>query len=224
MEKRFLSVIAILFSIFASTPYPAVAVDTPPDAVKKAAAKGLSMFVKDPRIQHLTQIGLNTQQEIDNAELGEGFLMYGVSAKIFGDSATQDLAASVQPTNQWNFLVRSGGEAKALIRVDFADGEWRPISIGASTLAKEVSSFLAKWPDVDGYHFRFIRVYKATMDVVEVTRNGRLRGFVPLSSLIMMPGRARGTFTEGDLHDSGEILDRLRSAAKQAMSHLPKQL
>lgn len=208
------SILAFVFALF--TPCMTIAGEAPSDDIKKAGREGIAVFLKDTRIGSLNRLGFESQADIDNAELGDGFQIFTINPdKLLDESSVQELQSLVTPTNQWVFVIRAGMKANALLRVEVVDGKWIPVSIGASELARELSSLMAKWPVSSGYEYRFIRVYQARSDLIELSRGGKFIGFIPLTTLIMAPGRLTGIFDLSDLREQKDILPGLRSTVKQ---------
>lgn len=198
-------------------PCRAIASEAPSDEIKKAAKEGINVLVKgrqaDKRLQDL---GFESQSDIDNAELGEGVQIFTILPdKLLDESAPQDLQSLVFPTGQWEFMVQVGGKAKSLLTVDFVDGKWIPVGIGSSMIAKNLGSFLTKWPASSGYQYRFIRVYQGASDFIELSLKGKSVGIIPLSSLTRTPGRSMGEFNPSDLRDPKEVLSELRPSVKR---------
>ncbi|MCM2356852.1 MAG: hypothetical protein NDI77_01775 [Geobacteraceae bacterium] len=201
-----------------SAPYLAAAGGAPSDDIKRAANEGIAVFLKDSRIGGLHRLGFESRADIDSAELGEGFQIFTIHpSKLLDESVSMDFQSLVAPTNQWKFLVVTGDKANALLEVNFVDGKWIPVGIGASVLAKELSGFLAAWPASSGYQYRFIRVYQATSDLLELSLEGKVLGIIPLTSLIVKKERPRGVFDLRDLRAPSAVLMDLRPVVRQNM-------
>lgn len=207
-------VLALVLAL--SAPYLAAAGGPPADDIKKAANEGIAVFLKDSRIGGLNRLGYVSQADIDNAEVGEGFQIFTIHpGKLLDESAPMDFQFLATPTNQWVFLVLTGDKANALLEINFIEGKWTPVGIGASVLAKELSGFLAAWPASSGYSYRFIRIYQATSDLIELSLGGKVLGIIPLTSLIVKKERTRGVFNLTDLRDPSAVLSGLRPVIKQ---------
>lgn len=198
-----------------SAPCLATAWDAPSE-VKNAGREGIKFHLKDARIdQGYRNMGFESQDDIDNADLGEGFQIFTIdTSKLLDESAPQDLQSLVTSRNQWEFLVLAGGKAKLILTVFSAGKKWKTGAVRSSELAKEMSGFLAAWPASSGYRFRFIRVYPVS-DFIELSQNGKILGLFSLASLSRKPGRTAGAFTAQDLLDPQEVLSNLRSSVKQ---------
>lgn len=218
MTRAFLYGPIILVFVFTLiVPCLATAGDAPPDDIKKAAREGINVLLKGRQADvRLHNLGFESQADIDSAELGEGFQIFTIDPnKLLDESASQDVQDLVIPTSEWLFLVQAGGKANSLLKVSFLDGKWTHVGIGSSRLAKELSGFLAAWPASSGYQYRFIRVYQAASDFIELSQGGKVIGIISLTSLrVDKKGRKPGEFTPHDLRDPKEVLSDLRPAVK----------
>lgn len=209
----------ILFAIICALSSPCLASggDAPSDDIKKAAREGVSEILKDSRNGGLHRFGFKSQAEIDYSDLGEGFRIYTIHPEnLLNESIPQDLQSLVVPTNQWQFMVVSGNKVYALLTVDLLNGEWKPVSIGSSELAKELSDILHAWPASSGYKYRFIRVYQANSNFIELSQRGKVLGIIPLTSLLAATaGETAYAFDPRDLRDPKEVLPGLRPAVKR---------
>jgi len=192
-----------------------VAADIPAD-IKKAADEGINIFLKDPRMTGLQNLGFRSSSEKESAYAGEGFQIFTIPPdRLLNSSFSQDLSNLVVPTNQWQFLVNSNEGAKALLTVDIIDEKWTPVSIGAAGLAKELNMLLKKWPPSQGYQYRLIRVYQAKSDFIELSQAGQVKGIVPLSSLNAVLGGKKKAFDPTDILGSQQVLDTLRPVVQR---------
>jgi hypothetical protein len=189
----------------------------PSDAVISAAREALVYRIKNSNIEEsIRPFGyFESQAEIDNAELGEGFRGFVVfTDKLLDEPAPQDLHSLIGPTNMWYFPVLSNGKVKTLINVSFQNGKWGFFSMGQATLAMEMSGLKAKWPATSGYQYKYIKFGFVT-SFFELSQRGKVLGLIPLLNISNKPGRVIGTFELGDLRDPKEILPELRLQHKQ---------
>jgi hypothetical protein len=192
--------------------------DRPPsDAVITAASDALAYRIKNRKIEESIQpFGFfETQAEIDNAELGEGFRGFVVfTDKLLDEPASQDLHSLIGPTNMWYFPVLSNGKVKTLICISFQNGKWGFSSMGQAALAMEMSGLKAKWPATSGYKYKYIK-FDFVTSFFELSQEGEVLGLIPLLNISNKPGRVIGTFESSDLRDPKEILPELRLKYKQ---------
>jgi hypothetical protein len=218
MTRPFISRSVLLVFVFILfIPCFTTAGESPPDDIKKAAKEGVTTFLKDSRSSHLRRLGFESQTDVDNAELGEGFQIFTIHPdKLLNESASQELHDLVTPTTQWQFLILARGKANALLTVDLVNEKWTPVSIGSSGLAKQLSDLLVAWPATSGYQYRLIRVYQAQSDFIELSQGGKNIGILPLTSLLTAIKRgARKAFNPHDLRDPKEVLSDLRPVVRK---------
>jgi hypothetical protein len=122
------------------------------------------------------------QTGLVNAKLQTGFQVYTASPAELMKSS--HIGSIIIPTGVWRFVVVSNEQPAALITVQQVNGQWTAVSMGGATLAVEISKIMEKWPKADGYTHRFVRIYQARADFVEISRasDEHEPGFVPLSS------------------------------------------
>jgi hypothetical protein len=201
---RIIAVIFI-FSLHFSLSY---AGEAPPE-IRKAADKGIQIFLKDPQLSGLHWLGIESQSDIDNATLGYGFQLFIVSSEtILNESEPQVFQSLAIPTNLWQFLVLNGNKANVLLTVDLVDDKWTPVSIGASKLAKKFGKILEAWPVFLGYQYRFMRVFPGNMEFIELSQGDKVVGIIPLTTA------QDQEFEPTDLRDTKEFLIKLRLAVK----------
>lgn len=201
--------IAVIF-IFALNISLCFAGEVPPD-IRMAAGEGINIFLKDPRLKNLHQLGIESQSDIDYAALGHAFQIFVVPTEILlNESSPQDVQSLAIPTNVWQFLILHGNKANVLLTVDIVDGKWTPVAIGSSGLAKELNKILEAWPASSGYQYRLFRVYQAKAVFVEISQGDKVIGIVPLTSMNVAIGAPEKEFDPTDLRDAKEMLINLR--------------
>ena len=187
----------------------------PPPAVANAAEQGVRIFVKDPQARNLNLYGLSDKEQADKAVLGQGFQVFSIPPDLlFSRESSQDTDVPAVSTNTWQFLIVTGGKAASLLTVNFFNGQWTPVSIGASGLAVEVAALLEAWPSSAGYRCKLIKVYQAKSDFMEILQGERSLGIVPFTSCRIAMGLEDRDFNPSDLRDSREILSKLRPVVK----------
>jgi len=188
----------------------------PAHDIVQAATDGLAIFVKNKPGARIGHFGFASQADIDSAELGAGFQLFTIQPDLLNASTSLDFQNLVTPINQWWFPIVVGGVNKALLTVALIEGKWTPVGIGASRLGAALAGLTAAWPQAAGYAHRFIRVYQAESDFVEMSQDGSIMGIVPLSSLLRaQKENAELTFDAGVLRGQEEILSDLRAAISQ---------
>lgn len=185
------------------------AVETPRADVLAAARAGLSSY--------LPLILTPEEMAIGKAKLGFGFQEYTIDpARLTGEPGVP-LWEKVRPTGAWRFVVQIGGRPVALLTVDVMDGKWQAVGIGAVQLAQEVQSVLASWPQESGFQYRFIRIFQAQADFMEVSKGTEEPRYAPLiAARVSLQINALETGPNQRLFQS-EIAEPLREIVSNVM-------
>lgn len=208
------SLVVIFFSLLFQPSLLLSSSEVPPGAVTKAAEQGIRIFVKDPLVKNLQRFGLASREQVENAALGKGFRVFSIPPEgLLEPGSSRELDSLVRPSNIWQFLIVADGKAASVLTVDFFNNQWTPVSIGASGLAKEVEALLGAWPSSAGYSYRFIKVYQAKSDFMEIFEGENTIGVVPFTSARIATG-LEGGFNPLDLLDPREVLSKLRPVVK----------
>lgn len=164
-----------------------------------------------PEIIAAARQGLVDFPGLTGASLQEGFQVYTVSPAALMSGS--DLGANTIPTGQWRFVMSCGQQPMGLLTVAQVEGQWKAVSLGGAGLATEMSRVLKTWSPGNGYNFRFVRVYQAMTDLVEISRVNESRepGYVPLTSARESLG-LQGEFAPEVLLKASEIMTPLRDA------------
>lgn len=115
--------------------------------------------------------------ELRSATLGTGFEVHTVQP--------QQLLAGGVPLEQmvagngiWNFVVMVGKHPVALLEMAQENGRWQVQGAGAARLAQDIHQ--AAQTHGGKKAFRFVRIYQATSDLLEVQDSTSRARFVPL--------------------------------------------
>jgi hypothetical protein len=157
---------------------------------------------------------------LDNAGLNHGFRVFTVPPAALVKSS--DLASIIAPTGMWRFVVVLEGKPVSLITVARVGDGWKAVSLGGVQLAEEVNKIMERWPAQSGYSHRFIRIYQARADFMEISRNGRSIGFVPLTAS-RVAFEMGGEFDAGVILPDSEILNPLQEIVSGKMSNIENQ-
>lgn len=182
-------------------------------AAAAAAAHDLARFVKHHQKAHADglpkgfPLAIDKVADLASVRLGRGFAVYTVDPADI--AAADDLSAAARPTGQWRFVVRAGSRPVGLVTVQQVDGRWQAVSYGAATLAEDVETAMRQHGNADRSNLRFVRVFQARSDFLEVhsAADGRAR-LAPLFSAresLGMPQRAMPM-------EQSEVLPSLRAA------------
>lgn len=205
-----------LFVVLIFSGYFGLLAEEVPMDVFQAAQKGVCNFVNAESSMENSPFGISTKAALDNARLHHGFQVYTVSpVKLLKSTG---LSSHLAPTGLWRFVVVSEGQPVSLITIAQVEGQWKAVSMGGAQLANEVNKVMEKWPAKQGYNHSFIRIYQARADFIEISRNGRSIGFVPLTASRLAFGIDGGFDPAVILHDS-EILSPLKKIVIEKMNN-----
>jgi hypothetical protein len=183
--RSFVLIAAVISLRFPLTTY---AMDVPSVDIVNAAEQGLKSYLANIALQDLPNFGFKGKAQAEAAVLGHGFHVYTVPPSAFLDDSANDMSALAVPTTMWEFLILSKGKGAVLLKVDKIEGKWVAVSIGSSGIAGDLSTLMETWPVADGYEHRFITVFQASSDFVEISRGGKPAGIVPLISASVAMG------------------------------------
>jgi hypothetical protein len=217
MEKTFfLRWMIIGFILIFQMPFLSSADESIPSEILDSAKQGIRIFIKDPRVTDLQRFGFSSQKEIDGTTLGMGFQVFKVPPEsILKEGISQDFYSMVVPTNLWEFIILSGGEAKVLITVDLMNGKWTPVSMRAAGLSKEMNKAIETWPASTGYRYKFIRVYQAKSDFLGLSLGEKIIGIIPFTSARMAMGLKEREFDPLDLYNSEDVINKIRPEVRK---------
>ena len=180
-------------------------------AALQAAKRGLAQFAEHQQALRpgsappdfpldVTDVG-----DLKQATVSGGFEVFTIDPKDL--LARGDLPALAKPTGEWRFIISLHGKPIGLATVQQVNGRYETVAYGASVLAKDVEAAMAAHGNSNRSNLRFIRIYQARSDLLEVDH----AKFAPLHSareslLLKKAGN--------QLVDGAELLDPLRAAVK----------
>lgn len=214
--KRLLSLSMFVFLIFSGV--FGLLAEKPPVEVVQAARTGICDFMNAGTSS--ANFPIAGKVSADNAAVRHGFQVYTVPPAALEISS--DLTPIIAPTALWRFVVTAEGKPVSLVTVAQVQGNWTAVSMGGAQLAAEVNEVMEQWPAAKGYDHRFVRVYQARADFIEISMNGKLIGFVPLTASRLAFG-LEGPFDAGALLQSSEIVVPLRRLVNEKMPELMKK-
>lgn len=191
-----------------------------PTGLRASAEAGLQTLINDlskdiptGALPNNFPFDINDISELRNAKLGMGFEVH--------TAHPQTLLAGGRPfehmlmgTGIWNFVVLVGDHPVALLEMEKIQGKWQVNGAGGSQLAQDV--YLSTQQNAGKNAFRFVRIYQATADFLEVKDfEGKAR-FAPLKaarqSLRMSIKNEASSVTDS------EILPSLQQAVREHLA------
>ena len=198
-----------------------------PAGALAAARQGLADFVARQR-EHGSAVAAKGAvfdvadlSELSTARIAYGLQVHTIAPQDILDGRTE-LARMVQPTGTWRFVVQAGARPVGLVTVHEAeDGRWQAVSFGAAGLAGELDALMAAHAGAPGATPRFIRVFQAQSDLLEIaSAPDGTRRYALLRSARESLGQAGDAADDGAavLKESHELLEPLRAAVKKSLA------
>ncbi|XLZ72432.1 hypothetical protein ABT364_10845 [Massilia sp. SR12] len=180
-------------------------------AALQAAKRGLAQFAEQQQAIRpgsapadfpldITDVG-----DLKQATVSHGFQVYTIDPKEL--LTRGDLPALARPTGEWRFIISLRGRPIGLATVQQVNGRFETVAYGGAVLAKDVDAAANAHGNDARSNLRFIRIYQARSDLLEVDR----AKFAPLhsarESLLLKKAGSQ-------LVDGAELLEPLRAAVK----------
>lgn len=164
---------------------------------------------------------VNDVQDLKDAKIGYGFPVYSLPPQDVMNGRG-DLRSMAKATGEWRFVITLHDNPIGLATLRQTNGRWGVTSYGAAILAKDVDAAIAMHGNSTRSNLRFIRVYQAMSDFLEVVSPTDARArFAPLHAArqnLLLQQRSEKTGTQSannGLLDQSDILDPLRVSVKR---------
>lgn len=179
----------------------------------------ISKDIKNGELPEGFPFDISDISELKNATLGLGFEVYSAHP--------QTLLAGGRPFDQmlmgtgvWNFVVLVDNNPVALLELEKMNGKWQVNGAGAAKLAQDLHVSTQNFAGKNA--FRFIRIYQATADFMEVKdMEGRAR-FAPLLAARQSLRSTQAVNTETPLAASQDVLPALQNAVRNHLERFGK--
>lgn len=156
-------------------------------------------------------IAVSSFAELRQVTLGVGFEVNTVDpTALLYAKQTADIARMAKGSGVWKFVILSKGQPVGLLEMNNVNGKWQAVGAGSSKLAQNVHAAAAL--SVDG-SFRFVRIYQATSDLMEVRGRDSASRFVPLQSARQSLSLSSAKLADGTL-SSQDLLPSLQAAVR----------
>lgn len=170
-------------------------------------------------------------QDLKNATISYGFPVYTIAPKELLNGRGE-LKTMAKPTGQWRFVISLEGRPIGMATVESNRGRFETVAYGAAVLAKDTDAVMAYHGNAARSNMRFLRIYQARSDFLEVTGQDGQARFAPLHSAresLMLQHRAikNGATmdsktlgnkpADNSLMDAADLLQPLRAAVKTNM-------
>ena len=189
-----------------------------------AAQRDLAQFANHQGAGNLSgafALAVTNLQDLKQATVSYGFPVYTVDpAELIAGRST--LKAMAKPVNQWRFVITLKDQPIGLATVEKNKGKYETVSYGAAVLAKDLDAAARQHGNADKSNLRFLRIYQARSDFLEVdSADGRGR-FAPLHSarhsMQMQSATGEVGKSGSTLLDETDLVTPLRAIVKQNMS------
>ncbi len=215
MTKKNNRLMSILLStIFIFTLSLGLSADTPAE-VLKVAQEGL----KQMKAGGLP--GIFTDREA--ARIDFGFRVFTIKPNAFATDGKLTLHGMITPTDVYRFVVRENQTPIALLTVQKQDGKWVASAIGGKGLSNEVAAISNNWPKTKGYNLRFVRIWEAKADLMEISRKNEPIGFVPFESARISMNLSTSPSSAKALHYNSELQEDLRDIVLHRLSQMKQR-
>ena len=197
-----------------------------PLGLRAAAQTGFKTMVKELSANMdagtlLQDFGFAVQRlsDLQRAELGIAFEVHTVHPQtlLAGGKAFDQM---LMKTGIWNFIVKVDGRPVALLEMEKAGGKWIILGAGAANLAQDIHT--ASSAHAGGKAFRFVRVYQATADFMEVRDSQAQARYVPLIAARQTLNMASPFGTDTALASGDDILPNLQNQVRSHLAHFNK--
>jgi len=156
-------------------------------------------------------IAVSSYADLRQVTLGAGFEVLTVDpVPLMYASRTADLGRMAKSTGVWKFEILSKGQPVGLLEMNRVNGRWQAVGAGSAKLARDVYAAAGASPDGA---FRFIRIYQATSDLMEVRGRGNASRFLPLPSAQRSLSLSKVKLAQGAL-SSQDLLPSLQAAVR----------
>ena len=183
-----------------------------PENILRAAHSGLMPFLRTIPPENFAQYGIPDGINLEDISLGAANRVYTVDFASSAGNPVDKLSSMLAPTSMWFFETTHDGVPCCILTVDDLNGEYRAVAIGSAGIAKELHQLEQEYPGEAGYSRVFVRVFRATSDLVLVTREGeseKVAGLVSARISLELEEQASGAHT---LWDSQIIATKLTTA------------
>lgn len=160
-------------------------------------------------------------QDLKDATISYGFPVFTIDPPelLAGRGSMQAMA---RQTPQWRFVIALRGRPIGMATVERNQGKFETVAYGAAVLAKDVDAMMSFHGNADKSNVRFVRIYQARADLLEVVgQDGRAR-FAPLhsarESLLLQQRASKDGKRADELMEESDLLQPLRGVVKLNMA------
>ena len=166
-------------------------------------------------------LDINDLEDLKGATISYGFPVYTIDPPdMLAGRGT--MRAMAKPVNEWRFVIMLGQRAIGLATVEKIGGHYETVAYGAAVLAKDLDAAANYYGNADKSNLRFLRIYQARSDLLEVAGQDGVARFAPLhsarASLALQQRANKEGSPDAGLLEESDLVQPLRSAVKQNMA------
>jgi hypothetical protein len=157
-------------------------------------------------------------RDLKDAKISYGFAVHTIDPPdlLAGRQTMQAMAKNI---GQWRFVITLNQRPIGLATVEKNNGRYETVAYGAAVLAKDLDAMAAAYGNADKSNLRFVRIFQARSDLLEVTGQDGTARFAPLHSARASLSLAKDNNDgKNGLMDESEFMQPLRTAVKQNMA------
>ena len=143
------------------------------NTIIQAAEKGLPIFLESIPKNEITEYGFNSQEEMDQAELGAPFQIFTIQPKDLEKYGEINVSSILKETGEWYVPVLVNKEYRVLLTVSIINKTWQAVGISGARLAAEIGDFHTDFQKlktqagtVGETSIKFVRVFQAFSDLM----------------------------------------------------------
>lgn len=187
------------------------------------ARAGVAAFTAAIPAGEAALYGLGECPTVAAAELSTPLQLYTIARdKALAAPATADPLDVVSPAQAWEYIVHCGGNAGALLTIGMTPNGWEAVDFGSATHGSKLLAVLRRWPQAEGYAYRFVRdpaLKVAFVVVLESPEAPVALGVVPFEGPTRQGSVPQGMSWEPQL----ETFDDMLVFVQQTLLSLPAQ-
>jgi hypothetical protein len=124
-------------------------------------------------------LDVTNMQDLKRASISYGFPVYTIAPDelLAGRGTMRSMA---KPVNQWRFVITIDQRPVGLATVEKSNGRLETVAYGAAVLAKDLDATAKRHGNADKSNLRFLRIYQARSDFLEVASDDGRGRFAPL--------------------------------------------
>lgn len=145
------------------------------ETVIQAAEKGLPVFLESIPKNDIAGYGFNSQEEINQAELGNPFQVFTIQPADLEKYGEIKVSGMLKDTGEWYVPILVNKEFRVLLTVSLINEKWQAVGISGAGLAAEIGKFHTDIHKLkvqagafEETSLKFVRVFQAFSDLMHI--------------------------------------------------------